>query len=340
MSITIDDGQDPNYLALPDTLKQLVDAAFGSALGGADSHLQPTRDEPMRKRRRIAEQTAESQPGSFIIENNDIEPGGFLIDDPPSAGGLIPPSPSPQSPPPTQIPLSLIPAALARLDLAPDDEDVLAVFRNAASGWSNSHQNPTSQTEGTVSRKDFRAVCAVLLDSDAPPSPPSRSSNSAAPMCEGGGFLIEDEGEGGFIPTASASDVSLSHNPEFVFDDSGEDSDAYQELDSDPDDNGDESADEYIEGPRPGPSFRPSKSARKSRKALCSDDDEIMDDSSRKHKPLSSHQKKESRIAFGLFFPDVTDNKLDEQRIMIRDIMRVTELLKDKIKAEEVCLHI
>src|ERR1700676_851117 len=69
MSITIDDGQDPNYLALPDTLKQLVDAAFGSALGGADSHLQPTRDEPMRKRRRIAEQTAESQPGNFIIEN-------------------------------------------------------------------------------------------------------------------------------------------------------------------------------------------------------------------------------------------------------------------------------
>jgi len=37
-----------------------------------------------------------------------------------------------------------------------------------------------------------------------------------------------------------------------------------------------------------------------------------------------------------LFFPDVADDKLDEQRIMIRDIIRVSDLLKEKIKADEI----
>jgi hypothetical protein len=250
-------------------------------------------------------------------------------------GGFIPPSPPPPPPQLTQIPLSLVPAALARLNLAPDDEDVLAVFHNAASGWTDARQSSRGQTEGLVSRKDFRAVCAVLLDSDSPPSFPSHSSISATPIGEGGGFIMEDEREeGGFIlPTTSsaASERSVSRNPDFIFDDSGEESDAYQEPDSNPeyDDN---SADEYFEGPRPP---RPSKSSRKPRKALSSDEE--MEVSSHKPKPLSSGQKKESRLAFGLFFPDVADDKLDEQRIMIRDIIRVASLLKEKIKAEEVC---
>lgn len=333
--------QDPNFLALSKSLKQSIDAAFDAAISG-DTDSDPAADEPLRKKRRIAADDFNSEllapePGGFIIDDNyDLEPGGFLTDSPPVAGAPShSPSPSRASPlslsQPTQIPLSVIPTALARLNLAPDDEDVLAVFRNAASGWSVSHQ-PESQNEGVVSRKDFRAVCAVLLDSG---SPPSHSLLSAAPMVEAGGFLIEDEGEGGrFIP--AASDLSLSRNPDFAFDDSGDESDAYQEPEYDPDED-DGSVDEYLEG-RNGPSSRRSKPTRKSRRRFSGD--ETVEDFSPKHKPPSSRQKKEARLAFGLFFPDVVDNKLDEQRITIKDIIRIAGLLKEKIKAEEVCIFI
>ena len=188
---------------------------------------------------------------------------------------------------PAHIPLSLIPAALARLNLNPDDQDVLQVFHHAASGWSSSQ----SHNEQGVSRKDFRAVCAVLLDSEPSPSAPDG----------GGGFIIEDEG-GGFIPTTDNLD----------------DSDAYQESISSDDS---DYADEYIHA---GPS-KPSKRPR------------IANDDPPHSKTLSSHQKQQSRLAFSLFFPDVADDKLHEQRIMIRDIIRVAGLLKEKIKAEEVC---
>jgi hypothetical protein len=297
MASTYDDDEDD--VALPDSIKQLIDAAFDDVLdlNGRDDH-------PPFKRRRITE----SQPGGFL-----------------------PPSPSPQ-PLQSHIPFSLIPAALARLNLAPDDEDVLQVFRNAASGWSRSQSHPSGleegEAEGVVSRKDFRAVCAVLLDAESAPSPPSRSSISGAPIAEGGGFLIEDENEGGgFIPPTTSTSAAVSDH----FDSGDDGSDVYQDSDS----SNNSSADEYVEGPFPS---RPSKSKRRTKPPSDYDSDEDMADPPHPHakKPLSPKQKKESRLAFGLFFPDVGDDKLDEQRIMIRDIIRVAGLLKEKIKAEEV----
>ena len=233
-----------------------------------------------------------------------------VLDDHPPSGSL---------PLQTHIPFSLIPAALARLNLAPDDEDVLQVFRNAASGWARP-QSMSLQTEGVVSRKDFRAVCAVLLDAESAPS------YSGAPIPEGGGFIIEDENEGGgFIPPTTSTSAAASDH----FDSGDDDSDVYQDSDS--------SEDEYIEGSSPSKSKRSSK-----RRTKSYDSDEDMVDSPHLHakKPLSPKQKKESRLAFGLFFPDVGDDKLDEQRIMMRDIIRVAGLLKEKIKAEEVCIYL
>jgi hypothetical protein len=61
---------------------------------------------------------------------------------------------------PTHIPLTLIPTALQILDLPPADEEVLAVFENAARGWGGAQ---VSTGEEGVSREDFRAVCAALL---------------------------------------------------------------------------------------------------------------------------------------------------------------------------------
>jgi hypothetical protein len=51
---------------------------------------------------------------------------------------------------------------------------------------------------------------------------------------------------------------------------------------------------------------------------------------------LSAKQKAECREDFARFFPDVPDAELDRQKIMIKDVTRVANLLKEKIKAEEV----
>jgi hypothetical protein len=53
---------------------------------------------------------------------------------------------------------------------------------------------------------------------------------------------------------------------------------------------------------------------------------------------LSTKQKAECREDFARFFPDVPDTELDRQKIMIKDVTRVANLLKEKIKAEEVSL--
>src|SRR6266849_354171 len=128
----------------------------------------------------------QSRPSHDPVE----APGGFLLDD--NLGGFFPPSP-PAAGYETEhgperdeqfsyIPLSRIPHALQLLDLPPDDEEVLAVFRNAATGWEDDvssrrtahrhKRDPTTTsedndvTEGRVGLRDWRAVCAAVLGED------------------------------------------------------------------------------------------------------------------------------------------------------------------------------
>ncbi|KAF8198634.1 hypothetical protein BJ912DRAFT_1055506 [Pholiota molesta] len=124
--------------------------------------------------------------GGFLVDDpisSSSGGGGFLIDEPapPTGGGFLIEedtphrTPSPPSSQPTQIPFSLIPAALQLLDLPPDDPEVLSVFQNAAGGWRSSNVHPLASSAGLeiaeeegegewVSRDDWRAVCAVLLE--------------------------------------------------------------------------------------------------------------------------------------------------------------------------------
>jgi len=51
---------------------------------------------------------------------------------------------------------------------------------------------------------------------------------------------------------------------------------------------------------------------------------------------LSSRQKETCFKTFALFFPEVPHHKLADHRIMIRDLQRVSKLLGEKIKAEEM----
>ena len=251
------------------------------------------------------------------------------------------------------IPFTQIPTALSLLNLPPD-EQVLAVFRNAASGWSQMDVNIEGQDEqqGVVSRKDFQAICAALLDSHEGESEGFAVEGTNVP--EGGGFLIDDtnisEG-GGFL----IDDTNISEGGGFLVEDTetlsrtrrstrfrgshidGEESDFTPESEGegykDPYSESEEetSADEYVEVP----STRRSNRSRKFKTKLPSDSDDSEEEDPTS-KPLSPQQHKDARLAFALFFPDVPSSDLEKQRIMIKDIDRVAKLLKEKLKAEEV----
>ncbi|KAL7280855.1 hypothetical protein ACG7TL_005799 [Trametes sanguinea] len=323
-----DEQLDPGFAALPLSLQKRIDAAFDSA-----SRQTVSDKEPARKRRKVEQPL---QPGGFISEHPS--PGGFIADEPasggfivddPSEGGFVRDSPPPQggfladddgsdAGQSTHIPLTSIPTALQLLDLPPDDEDVLSVFRNAASGWgerertaSHRDQNPE---EAFVSRRDWRAVCAALLDTaaadeedvDMDDVPAEKHLEEKVPLEETPSDSEEDYVESG-----------------------AGDSDVEEEDDSD---------DEYREGgggfvrPRRAMVGTPATKSRRGRKTRTTTESEEEGEDQR---TLTALQKEECRAAFALFFPDVTDKELDKQRIRIKDITRVANLLKEKITAEE-----
>ncbi|KAJ6570357.1 hypothetical protein B0H10DRAFT_2108413 [Mycena sp. CBHHK59/15] len=213
--------------------------------------------------------------------------GGGFISEPSSGGGFFPEA--------TQIPLSAIPTALHLLDLPPDDEQVLLVFKNAAAGWASATNKPeeigeassSSAQELFVSRDDWRSVCAVLLE------------HHAEEYADSDGDAVGEPPE-----PRSASD-----------------SDEYR----DPDGGSDSSADEYIEGPR-----RRGTRARRARSSSASSDGSP--------KKLTARQQRACLETFALFFPSASASELPKQRIMIKDIQRVTKLIGDKLKADEVCV--
>jgi len=234
--------------------------------------------------------------------------GGFIPESPLQGGGFLPDSDGEQmdaeygaynSNEPTHIPLTLIPTALQLLDLPPADEEVLAVFENAARGWGGAQ---VSTGEEGVSRKDFRAVCAALLPKE------------------------EDQGDGG--DGSEDEDESLEESERLQDDEYSEEESSLSV---------DEDSEEYIgkgkarakavAKSRPTPRGRGNKRKRVDSTDTSDDDRPIR---------ITPRQKAECRKAFALFFPDVPESELDSQRIMIKDIVRVAGLLRDKIKAVEV----
>ncbi|KAJ3489660.1 hypothetical protein NLI96_g1974 [Meripilus lineatus] len=288
------------FSILPLAIQRRIDSAFDNAQSTND---QPE-DGPRRKKRRLDDSSTNDMSSARPM--NDVVPGGFIIEDP-QPGGFVVEDPSDEEVDLTamqshgehsQIPLSLIPTALQILDLQPDDEDVLAVFRNAASGW----EGPNSQQAGQeqfVSRKDWRAVCAALLD------------NSDA-------NLISDDGDG-----ESADEYQDPHGLSESSRDSSVSDDDYQET-------------SYA--PSTSRRSRKGKAKAKSTRKLsnaASAVPEVGHASKGILKP-TARQRLECRRTFSLFFPDVDDDQLDRQKIMIKDITRVASLLKEKITAEEI----
>ena len=298
-----------DFEALSRALQIRVDDAFNAAVNSKS--IRPS----------SSKSTASANPelaGGFDVESDD-PPGNFI---PPKANNTHPLDGD-------LIPLSLIPSALQFLDLPPDDEEVLEVFQNAAGGWGApstdgvfiaSHEGE----ERVITRQDWRAVCAVIIGDP-------REEDTA------GGFLIDKE------QTAPAGveenplhgkEIEERRNEEEEIDDGDNDDDdeAYQESSLSFLSSGqgsDAASDEY----NVGPSSLKGKSKSSNRKSKRTS-------ASISYGTPTSHQKRASLDAFALFFPSslpLTDADLSTKRLMFKDIVRVAAMLKEKIKAEEVC---
>jgi len=325
------DEVDVAFSLLPSVTRERIDRAFDSVVRPSI----PSFCDSPRKRRNLRHDQGASddsamaggfipndQPGGFIV---DDEPGGFIVDDPTPGGLVVDDEQSghaadddvdeedPSSARIDQIPLALIPDALQSLDLQPDDEDILSVFRNAASGWSAPGKPVSTREiddEQYVNRRDWRAVCAALLDT---------------------GDVVDEEEE-----RSTGRDVDMDAP------DSGEDSGSEHEYQDESTDLSElsDSGDEYHEGGFISEKARGKQKAanvpspRSSRRKPATSSD--SDDQTQKSRPVTARQKAECRRTFSLFFPEVDEEKLDSQRIMIKDISRVASLLNEKIKAEEI----
>jgi hypothetical protein len=251
----------------------------------------------------IRDDKSDQFEGGFIRE--DDEPGGgFLRDDPDASNtlgrGLLPEGDDQQN---DQIALSLIPAALQHLNLSPDDDEVLAVFRNAATGWTSSRDGTSdAQNSGgenqVVSREDWRSVCAVLLEHGS-------------------------EGD-----DAQGSDIEMS-GPRIESDGAAV-SDEYQESAAE-DEVGDDD-DDYIE--------KPTTQRRTQRTVKWSPSASSLSLSPDSHpRKLTSRQRQACIDAYTLLFPTAPAEELLNQKIMIKDLQRVAKLLNEKLKTQEVGSH-
>ncbi|KAK7027653.1 hypothetical protein R3P38DRAFT_2939571 [Favolaschia claudopus] len=228
------------------------------------------------------ESTSTDSGGGFIG-------GGFLVE---------------ELEPASQIPLSAIPEALQQLDLPPDDEQVLQVFKNAASGW----QLAADQSEGAgsggdgeqyVSRDDWRSVCSVLHEHRAEE--------------------YEDSDE---------MDVDAAVEQVDDFDDEAAPDDEYEENEEPEEDS---ESDEYVDE-SPSKFLRSSRSKKTRRRSPSSDSSDSL---STPKKP-TPRQKKTCLDTYALFFPDISEADLPDQRVTMGDIQRLSKLIGDKLKAEEI----
>ncbi|KAK7035658.1 hypothetical protein R3P38DRAFT_3350758 [Favolaschia claudopus] len=215
------------------------------------------------------ESTSTDSGGGFIC-------GGFLVE---------------ELEPASQIPLSAIPEALQQLDLPPDDEQVLQVFKNAASGWqlAANHSEAAGSGDGEHVLLEHRAE--EYEDSD------EMDVDAAAEQ-------VDDFDE------EAAPDDEYEENEE-------------QEEDSD--------SDEYVDESRS--KSRRSVRSKKTRRRTPSSD---SSDSLSTPKKPTPRQKKTCLDTYALFFPDVSEADLPDQRVTMGDIQRLSKLIGDKLKAEEI----
>lgn len=320
MASSSNSSTDPAFLALPSYLQQRIDRVFDLAVKPSRPHQQPSSSKTFH-----ASTNSPPLAGGFTLPEDDVPMssvggGGFLVDSSPSSpavgGGDVEMEDSPsqtETSRDTHITLAQIPSALQLLDLPPDDDQILGVFRNAASGWSSSSlaTGDTASDGDLVSRDDWRAVCAVLLEHHTE----EYSDN-------------DDDGGGELGDTASNRDGDAQM-------DSNDDSDI-DEYQSEPSED-EPSDDEYTEGPSTSAPRRRTRACGGKTRSMTSRSPSPPSNSS-KPKKLTARQRDAVLAAYALFFPTAAPSELENQRIMIKDIQRVAKVLGEKLKVEEVRL--
>ncbi|KAG8744950.1 hypothetical protein FRC10_009185 [Ceratobasidium sp. 414] len=333
------DAGDDEFSSLKPSLRRAVDTVFlklAKQRGGDGAKAKQS----ARKKRRVGGSDDEDGGGFVRDDEDEDEDEGQASDDDQDPG----------------IPLSLIPTGLQMLDLAPDDQEVLAVFRNAATGWENPRPRTVRQASDedgeavvdkdaglSVSKDDWRAVCAVLVgqaqeQEEPEPSYTSRRARrksspeprlaTRAATCdkgkarandpgpdsdEGGGFMLDEDEDGGF---------ELNGDEEV-----GSDSDGYSEESALSDD----SASEFGAPTRP-------KTTRAAAKNTEEDEDDSGVETDDMPLTLTARQEREARIAFALFFPDMdaNDPALDAKKIGIREVGDAAKVLNEKIPTDDI----
>ncbi|KAL5521819.1 hypothetical protein ACEPAF_2567 [Sanghuangporus sanghuang] len=348
-----DSDVDDAVTSLPEQARRRIDEAFDRAI----SESRPEEKQRPRKRRRI-EQDAQPGPsteppelaGGFLLDDNNndgsdnADPIDAIFEDDDDDNKENENALSSTSQPPTHIPLALIPRALQLLDLDPSDAQVLSVFKNAASSWSDESkeerrrprrvrhlsnlsdmdedEDDESEAEQVVSRRDWRAVCAALIPSGHPMDSPLSSIEES-----------DNDGDTRAVPEEESDSGSSAV-------DTGE----LEESDT--------SSDEYIpdskrkakakakakSNTRPSQSNKssPSKKPRQSKAKTSTPDIST----------LTSRQRQDILSAFALFFPsnpkgtrtDVSEEELSlcKKRLTIKDIANAAASIKEKITAEEI----
>jgi hypothetical protein len=287
------------------SLRARIDNAFYNAL---DPQNRPSHD-PVEA------------PGGFLLDEN---PGGFLPPSPPAAGHETGHGPE-RDEQFSYIPLSRIPHALQLLDLPPDDEEVLAVFRNAATGWEDDDSRRTAHrrkrdptttsedndvTEGRVSLRDWRAVCAAVLGEDGDDEN-DREGSSAI----NGDEILDATGDEDSSPEVEES--------------SGGSSDEYRITETRSRKRSRKSA--AATGGGAGATRK--TRARKTQSATARRRSPLSPSTSAE---ITPRQRRECLKAFLLFFPGVPEEEAQRRRLGVREVNEAATVLKEKIKTEEV----
>ena len=284
-------SSDSLFHALPKELQGIIDEAFIATVHPNSHGFHKPTSKPSPPK-------ASNSGGDGFPFGGNEPAGGFLI------GDELENVESEKLETPDQILLDLIPPALQRLDLPPDDPEVLAVFRNAASGWISASLNTLDISHSAktyVSRDDWRSVCAVLLE-------------NRASEFEGGELLNFPN----LAQMDEEDDEDASMTDDYVEDKSSSQSDLEEDSDE-----------EYQEA---GRNSRHRGNCTTGSKRPFSPPQLLSEKSGQP----SSRQRQTSLNTFALFFPEVPLPELSKQKIMVADIQRVAKLLGEKIKADEV----
>lgn len=179
------------------------------------------------------------------------------------------------------------------------------------------------EEEEAVSRKDWRAVCAVLVadprDTGMDRDDRDRSSSEAPlPGSEEEEMEVDDDGAESAHGGGNDDDYAESDEEDEDGDDGDDDEDEYQVAGSSKQKQKQQNTRNAKRRGRRSPSSSPETEGPVQ---------------------LTNRQRRECLKAFALFFPELAEDTpvLSKQRILIKDVARATKTLKEKLTTEEVC---